>query len=182
MTPACKFRDSFQAPEPLSQFWWYPVCLLTTGRSLRRGTRPSASLDRGIKPFYLVKLSSECVAIIAICSLSVHFNEPPHNARHAYNQTLPAVKTGQPLYCILTKIMFFVRITKQIEENYSDVTGISKYWLHCNWGWDSRGDGYFLSEVFSPSTPEESDNLIPFDGKPGQYRYELKQLTGIRPK
>ena len=112
MTPACKFRDSFQAPEPLSQFWWYPVCLLTTGRSLRRGTRPSASLDRGIKPFYLVKLSSECVAIIAICSLSVHFNEPPHNARHAYNQTLPAVKTGQPLYCILTKIMFFVRITK----------------------------------------------------------------------
>lgn len=63
---------------------------------------------------------------------------------------------------------------------YDTIT--SKYWLHCNWGWDSRGDGYFLSEVFSPSTPEESDNLIPFDGKPGQYRYELKQLTGIRPK
>ena len=97
MTPACKFRDSFQAPEPLSQFWWYPVCLLTTGRSLRRGTRPSASLDRGIKPFYWVKLSSECVAIIAICSSSVDIYEPPHNARRAYNQTLPAVKTGHPL-------------------------------------------------------------------------------------
>lgn len=63
---------------------------------------------------------------------------------------------------------------------YDTIT--SKYWLHCNWGWDSRGDGYFLSEVFSPSTPEESDNLIPFDGKDGSYRYELKQLLGIKPQ
>ena len=37
------------------------------------------------------------MAIIAICILSIQFYESPHNARRAYNQTLPAVKTGQPL-------------------------------------------------------------------------------------
>ena len=68
-----------------------------TERRLRRGTRLTASLDCRIKPFYSVKLSSECIAIIAICSLSIQFYESPHNARRAYNQTLPAVKTGQPL-------------------------------------------------------------------------------------
>jgi len=44
-----------------------------------------------------LKLGSECIAVIAICSLSVGIYEPPHSARRAYNQTLPAVKTGQPL-------------------------------------------------------------------------------------
>ena len=103
MTPACKISQSVTSVRTLSQFWWYLVCLWTIGQSLRRGTRPSASLDRGIKQFYSVKLGSECVAIIAICSLSVHFYEPPHNARHAYNQTLPAVKTGQPLLVALQR-------------------------------------------------------------------------------
>ncbi len=90
---------------------------MTAGQSLRRGTRPTASLDRRIKPFYLVKLGSECITIvIAVYSLSVHFNEPPHNARHAYNQTLPAVKTGQPLIA-RAKVIFSLGIMKQTNEN-----------------------------------------------------------------
>ena len=73
-----------------------------TGRSARRGTRSTDSSDRGIKPFYSVKLSSECVAIIAICNSSIQFYESPHNARRAYHQTLPAVKTGQSLIALRT--------------------------------------------------------------------------------
>lgn len=41
----------------------------------------------GIKVFYLVKLRSELVAIIAICVLKVQINEVPYNPRHAYIQT-----------------------------------------------------------------------------------------------
>lgn len=35
--------------------------------------------------------------------LSVGINEPPHSARRAYRQTLPAVKTGQPRVCVETE-------------------------------------------------------------------------------
>ena len=81
-----------------------PRALPATETSRRRGTRSTVSSDSGIKPFYLVKLGSECVAIIAICSSSIQFYESLHNARHAYHQTLPAVKTGQPLGGVLHAI------------------------------------------------------------------------------
>ncbi len=78
-----------------------PRALPATEPSRRRGTRSADSSDGGIKPFYLVKLGSECVAVIAICSSSIQFYESPHNARRAYHQTLPAVKTGQPIGNVL---------------------------------------------------------------------------------
>ena len=69
-----------------------PLWSGTSGRDTRRTT----ASGHAIKPAFPRKLGSECIAVIAICSLSLRINEPPHRARRAYCQTLPAVKTGQP--------------------------------------------------------------------------------------
>ena len=53
----------------------------------------------------MVKLRSECVAIIAICSLKVPINESPYNARHAYFETHnPLSKPVSPDSPLLEKI------------------------------------------------------------------------------
>ncbi len=65
--------------------------------SLQAGYSSANPLGQPIKRIDFVRLRSECIAVIAICNSSIGINEPPHSARRAYSQTLPAVKTGHPL-------------------------------------------------------------------------------------
>lgn len=70
----------------------------------------------------------------------------------------------------------------------NDPSNKKKTLLHCNWGWDGRDNGYFLSKVFDTSLVRLNDEDIQEDmfnsrsdsnddGKDYDYRYNLEYAT-----
>ena len=89
-------RTPEHAPQPASHCR-YPDASRTRSGSCRRGTRPRTSLGTGIKVMLLSKITQRVHSYychLYVCALRL--TSQPHNARHAYFPTLPAVKTGQP--------------------------------------------------------------------------------------
>lgn len=61
----------------------------------------------------------------------------------------------------------------------------TQWYVLCNWGWNGRYDGYFLSGVFdSESGPSLSDTINSTRSansyKKGYYQYKIQAITGIR--
>lgn len=64
----------------------------------------------------------------------------------------------------------------------------TQWYVLCNWGWDGRYDGYYLSGVFdiygshlpgeAVNSDNEEDNTR--SGSEGYFQYRLKTITGIR--
>lgn len=64
--------------------------------------------------------------------------------------------------------------TGEILDKSKDV----RFLLHCNWGWDGRLDGYFLSDVFDPFDPVARSLR---SDSPSAYDYNLWMIKGIKP-
>lgn len=55
-------------------------------------------------------------------------------------------------------------------------------YIHCNWGWHGRHNGFFLSKEFNVSDPLYIPTKSQVDTLEGSsYKYQLKQITSIRP-
>lgn len=53
--------------------------------------------------------------------------------------------------------------------------------LHCNWGWDGRGDGYFTPGLFAPQQAQSYDFPTLTTPDHRNYRFAVTQCTNIRP-
>ncbi len=82
----------------------------------------------------------------------------------------------------------FVRVLRRVEV-YNIYTGELVYtedmyqnYVHCNWGWDGHYNGFFLSEHFDRLDPLTIPDRSQVDTITGTaYKYNLRQITGIRP-
>lgn len=60
---------------------------------------------------------------------------------------------------------------------YFPVVPTSTKLLHINWGWDGRGDGYFLDGLFAPMQGDSYDFPTLGTTDDHHYRYTVKQLV-----
>lgn len=59
---------------------------------------------------------------------------------------------------------------------------LTREFIHCNWGWNGVHNGFFLSGHFKYNYPYQFQTRSQIDSIPGsEYKYEMKQVTGIRP-
>ena len=59
---------------------------------------------------------------------------------------------------------------------------LTQKFIHCNWGWSGRYNGFFLSGHFKYKYPYTFPTRSQIDSIPGsEYKFKLKQVTGIRP-
>ena len=58
-----------------------------------------------------------------------------------------------------------------IENEYHD-------FVHCNWGWDGSGNGYFYSGVFAPKQPVFPDGMGSTSAEP--FTSNLRIIKNIR--
>ena len=54
--------------------------------------------------------------------------------------------------------------------------------LHCNWGWDGRGDGYFTAGLFAPQQAQSYDFPTLGTTDNHNYRFVVTQCTNTRPQ
>ena len=54
--------------------------------------------------------------------------------------------------------------------------------LHCNWGWDGRGDGYFTTGLFAPQQAQSYDFPTLGTTDNHNYRFVVTQCTNTRPQ
>ena len=57
----------------------------------------------------------------------------------------------------------------------------SQQLLHCNWGWDGRGDGYFTAGLFAPQRANSYDWPTLTTTDDHHYRFEMIQTVNLRP-
>ena len=55
-------------------------------------------------------------------------------------------------------------------------------WLHCNYGWDGLGNGYYYTGVFNTEYPQELDPGTVEPNKFYHYRFKLELIKNIRRK
>ena len=55
-------------------------------------------------------------------------------------------------------------------------------WLHCNYGWDGWGNGYYYTGVFNTEFPQEPDPGTKKPNKFYHYRFKLELIKNIRRK
>lgn len=55
-------------------------------------------------------------------------------------------------------------------------------WLHCNYGWDGAGNGYYYTGVFNTEFPQEQDPGTMELNKFYHYRFKLELIKNIRRK
>lgn len=55
-------------------------------------------------------------------------------------------------------------------------------WLHCNYGWDGLGNGYYYTGVFNTEFPQEQDPGTMEPNKFYHYRFKLELIKNIRRK
>lgn len=55
-------------------------------------------------------------------------------------------------------------------------------WLHCNYGWDGLGNGYYYTGVFNTEFPTKLDTLTQKPDKFYHYRFKLELIKNIRRK
>lgn len=55
-------------------------------------------------------------------------------------------------------------------------------WLHCNYGWDGLGNGYYYTGVFNTEFPAKLDTLTQKPDKFYHYRFKLELIKNIRRK
>ena len=67
-----------------------------------------------------------------------------------------------------------------IDMGYFPVVPTSTKLLHINWGWDGRGDGYFLDGLFAPMQGDSYDFPTLGTTDDHHYRYTVKQLVNYR--
>ena len=58
----------------------------------------------------------------------------------------------------------------------------SQQLLHCNWGWDGRGDGYFTAGLFAPQKANSYDWPTLTTTDDHNYRFAMKQTINLRPE
>ena len=55
-------------------------------------------------------------------------------------------------------------------------------WLHCNYGWDGLGNGYYYTGVFNTEFPAKLDTMTQKPDKFYHYRFKLELIKNIRRK
>ncbi len=87
---------------------------------------------------------------------------------------------------LLTEEQIITR-TELVEDSYGrryyrEVTSGSNYrfFLHCNWGWGGKCDGFFHPGVFDPEAAYLYDTVHIPKGS-NHYRYDLKNILNIHP-
>lgn len=97
--------------------------------------------------------------------LSVGINEPPHSARRAYRQTLPAVKTGQPRVCVETECKDNTKIPESppVRANFDGWPAESAPARAC-------GRSLLLQPRGGRAAPRPKVSVQPADGRRGRGR------------
>lgn len=71
-----------------------------------------------------------------------------------------------------------------IKSKYIDGNGVvtdSKYYVHCNWGWNGQNNGYFVSGVFKTDRPVFYDDTSLSNSETEDYWYLFNTITYDNP-
>lgn len=101
------------------------------------------------------------------------------------SQIISAIKNGNPVYArgnsgrkkFLGITIKYTGGHAWVYDGYISATkgGKQQNLIHCNWGWGTSHNGYYLSKVFDTNSGAEiKDNEITRSGTSGYYKYNLE--------